>query len=91
MPLVLNPIYFVPFILTPLLLTIISYSAIAFKLVPHTIATIPWTTPPIIGGALATGSWQGGVLAAVNLILAIVIYIPFVFIADRAEIKKEQA
>lgn len=91
MPLVLNPILFVPFIFTPVILTIISYTAIAVKLVPHTIAIIPWTTPPIIGGAIATGSWQGGVLAGINLLIAIAIYIPFVLIADRAEIKKEQA
>ncbi|MCA0385228.1 MAG: PTS sugar transporter subunit IIC [Firmicutes bacterium] len=91
MPIVLNPVLFVPFILAPLVLTIVAYTAISLGLVPHTIAMIPWTTPPVIGGALATGSWQGGVLAAFNLVLAIVIYIPFIFIADRAELKKENA
>ena len=90
LPLVLNPIFFVPFILTPLLLTVISYAAIAVGLVPHTIALIPWTTPPIIGGFLATASWQGAVLSGVNLIVAIGIYLPFVYLADRAEAKREQ-
>lgn len=89
MPIVLNPIFFVPFILSPVVLTVISYAATAIKLVPHTIAMIPWTTPPIIGGFLATGSWQGAVLAAINLAIAIAIYVPFVIIADRAELRKE--
>lgn len=90
LPLVLNPIFFVPFILTPLVLTVISYAAIAIGLVPHTIAMIPWTTPPIVGGFLATGSWQGGVLAGINLIVAVAIYLPFIYLADRAEEKREQ-
>jgi len=90
LPLVLNPVFFVPFLLTPLVLTVISYTAISLGIVPHTIALIPWTTPPIIGGFLATGSWQGAVLAAINLAVAIGIYLPFVYLADRADDKREQ-
>lgn len=88
LPIVLNPVLFIPFILSPLVLTIISYLAIAVGLVPRTIAFIPWTTPPIIGGALTTGSWQGGVLAFVNLLVAVLIYIPFIKMAERTEIRK---
>lgn len=89
-PMVLNPLLIIPFIITPVVLTVFSYIMIATGIVPKTIAFIPWTTPPIIGGFLATGSWKGAVLAAVNLVIAILIYIPFVKVAERIEVKKEE-
>ena len=89
-PIVLNPLLVIPFILTPIILTIVSYVSIAIGLVPKTIVFIPWTTPPVIGGVLATGSWQGGVLAFVNLVIAILLYVPFVKMAERTELRKLQ-
>ncbi|MGE6257960.1 PTS cellobiose transporter subunit IIC [Heyndrickxia sporothermodurans] len=90
LPIVLNPILFIPFILTPLLLTIISYLAIASGLVPKTVVLLPWTTPPVIGGFVATASWKGGLLAAINLLISIFIYIPFIKMAERSFLKKEK-
>jgi cellobiose PTS system EIIC component len=83
MPIVLNPIYVIPFILTPLVLTIVSYAAIAAHIVPKTIALVHWTMPPIISGFLATGSVMGIVLQLVNLAIGIVIYIPFVILSEK--------
>ncbi|GER67415.1 hypothetical protein BpJC7_18150 [Weizmannia acidilactici] len=49
MPIVLNPIMIIPFILTPLVLCVVAYFAMASGLVPYTNGTnIPWTTPPVI-------------------------------------------
>lgn len=89
LPIVLNPVLIVPFILIPLVLTAITYFTMAIGLVPRTIVMIPWTTPPIFGGFLATGSWRGAVLAAFNLVVGIALYIPFIVSADRYEQKKE--
>ena len=46
LPIVLNPVMLIPFILVPVTLTITSYIAIATGLVPRTVAILPWTTPP---------------------------------------------
>jgi len=83
MPLVLNPIYVIPFILTPLVLTLTSYAAIAAHIVPKTIALVHWTMPPIISGFLATGSVMGIALQLVNLAIGIIIYIPFVIVSEK--------
>ena len=88
MPIVLNPLLFIPFIFGPVLLVIISYSAMAIGLVPKTIAMVPWTFPPVIGAALATGSIRGGILAAFNLVLSILIYMPFVIAGEKIAEKK---
>lgn len=90
LPIVLNPVFMIPFVLGPIITTIISYSALNLGLVaPIIVAKIPWITPPILGGLAATGHWTGGALAAVNLVISIIIYLPFVKLADRIDAKKE--
>lgn len=85
LPIVLNPILFIPYVLTPLILVTTAYFATATGLVPAATVIAPWTTPPIIGGVLATQSIAGGVLAAINLIISVVIYLPFVKMAQIQE------
>lgn len=91
LPIVLNPIYLIPFVLTPIVLTIVTYMAIASGLVPRTIAMMPWTTPPIIGGFLVTGSIMGALLSLVNLVIGVVLYIPFIILGEKHENKMELA
>lgn len=79
MPIVLNPILIIPFLITPIILVLTTYFAMKSGLVPLTIVYPHWTMPPVIGAALATNSMSGVILAAVNLIISIVIYLPFIF------------
>lgn len=86
MPIVLNPVFFIPFIMTPVICTIIAYLFTAIGMVPVTTVMVPWTTPPVLGGYLATGgSIMGAILAMVNLVVAFVIYFPFVIIAEKMD------
>lgn len=89
LPVVLNPLMFIPFIVTPVVLTTIAYFATSLGLVPAATVMPPWVTPPVIGGVLATSSWQGGVLAALNLAVSVLIYMPFVMMAVREQQKEE--
>lgn len=89
LPIVLNPMLLIPFILIPLVLTVISYFAIARGLVPRTIALLPWTTPPIMGGFIATGSIRGAILCIFNLVVGIAMYIPFIIASEKMEKKYE--
>lgn len=88
-PMVLNPIYVIPFILTPIVITVISWLSIAIGLVPKTIAIPTWTIPPVLNGFLATGSWRGAVLNIVCLIIGVAIYLPFVVISEKYQAKTE--
>lgn len=90
LPIVLNPIMFIPFILTPMVLVTVAYFATKLGIVPPATVMPPWVTPPIIGGFLATQSIGGGILAAVNLLLSTIIYMPFVKISVEAELKKAE-
>lgn len=83
LPIVLNPILFIPYILAPVVLTIIAYVTTSIGLVPACTFVLPWVTPPVIGGFLATQSVAGAILAAVNVAVAVLIYLPFVKLADK--------
>ena len=89
-PTVLNPIMLIPFVITPVVNAILTYSSMALGLVPFTTGvTLPWTTPQIIGGFLATGSWQGAVLQVVLVAVSFMIYFPFFKAADRNNLMEE--
>ncbi|MBX8978499.1 PTS sugar transporter subunit IIC [Enterococcus gallinarum] len=89
-PTVLNPIMLIPFVFTPIVNAIITYFSMAMGLVPYTTGvTLPWTTPPIIGGFLATGSWQGAVLQVILVLISFMIYFPFFKAADRNNLLDE--
>lgn len=93
MPIVMNPLMIIPFILAPITITIVSYLAMDWGLVgkPSGVA-IPWTTPIIISGYLATGGKiSGAVLQLVNMIIAGAIYYPFLRIMDKQKLEEEQS
>lgn len=78
LPLVLNPVFFIPFVFTPVVTFIIAYFATVSGLVPMVENTVNWTTPPIISGYLATNSWKGAVLQLVLIFVSVLMYLPFV-------------
>ncbi|MEW8956257.1 PTS sugar transporter subunit IIC [Clostridium sp.] len=91
MPIVLNVRLLIPFLLTPIILVLTTYFAMTSGLVPLTYVQAHWTIPPIIGGALTTNSIAGGILAGINLLISIVIYLPFVFMGHDEKIITEES
>ena len=84
LPIVLNPIYFIPWLITPVILATIAYLATASGMIPPVFITVPWVVPPVIYAILATGgSLMAGVIAAINLVVAVLCWIPFVIVANR--------
>ncbi|HPJ34215.1 MAG TPA: EAL domain-containing protein [Spirochaetota bacterium] len=77
-PVILNFYLLIPFIILPVILTLITYTAMSLGLVPLTIASVEWTTPVIIGGYTATGSFAGSLLQIFNLIVGVIVYLPFI-------------
>ena len=91
LPIVMNPLIVVPWVLSPMIVTLVSYFAMKTGLVPPpTGVTVPWTVPIFINGIMATNSLAGGLLQLVNLAIVFVIWFPFLKIIDRVNVKKEQ-
>ncbi|MFV0555564.1 MAG: PTS sugar transporter subunit IIC [Lactovum sp.] len=90
-PIVLNPIMFIPFVLAPIVICIMTYVAMTTGLVPYPNGVnIPWTTPPIISGFLVSG-WQGALCQIVGTVISFVIYFPFFKVADKMAYEAEQS
>lgn len=90
-PIVLNPVMLIPFIITPLILSLISYFVMSIGLVPLTNGIqIPWTMPTIISGFILAG-WRGAVLQLFLILTSVAIYFPFFRIEDNRayEIEKQ--
>lgn len=82
LPLVLNPVYAIPFILTPVIQILIAYAATVAHLMPKTSFSIAWTTPALYSGYAVTGSLAGTFVQVVCLAAGAAIYAPFVRIAE---------
>lgn len=76
-PIVLNPILIIPFILTPIVSYLISYAATASGLVPALCHEVQWSMPVILSGYFGTGSIRGAILQCVCILAGIAIYVPF--------------
>ncbi|MFV0351873.1 MAG: EAL domain-containing protein [Oscillospiraceae bacterium] len=82
LPIVLNPVFLIPFILTPLANFAIAAFATSAGIAPYTIANVPWSTPIFVSGYLSTGSFMGILLQLVNVVIGMFIYAPFVKISE---------
>ncbi|MGX6443242.1 PTS cellobiose transporter subunit IIC [Neobacillus sp. K501] len=90
-PIVMNPLLIIPFILAPLALCITTYIGMSTGFAPKTAGVaVPWTTPPIIGGYLATGgNWRGALMQIINLAVSFAIYYPFFRMWDKQNYQVE--
>lgn len=84
LPVVLNPVYFIPFVLAPLVNVAFSYWVTLMGLVNPVQVAVPGIVPPIIGPFLACNyDWRAIVLSIINMLIALTIWTPFVFAADK--------
>jgi cellobiose PTS system EIIC component len=90
-PIVMNPVLMIPFILAPLASVTIAYFVMDFGLVDKAFAIAPWTTPPIINAFLVTGDIKASILQLICFLVTGLIYYPFFKIWDRAKCKEEAA
>jgi len=89
-PIVLNPVFMIPYILNALMLTAATYLLMAGGIIAKPFVNIPWTTPPVIGHYLVTGGdWRAAVWGVVSILLAMAVYYPFAKAAERARLAQE--
>ncbi len=89
LPVILNPIFILPYVFAPIANCLVGYVAISWGIVPVFQTDIPWTMPLVLGAGVATHSVMGGLLQIVWLIMDIFIYAPFVITANSIELENE--
>lgn len=90
-PLVLNPVFFVPFILAPIVNVWLLKIFVDFLDMNGFIYNLPWTTPGPIGLVLGTGfAPLSFILAILLLVVDLIIYYPFFKVYDRQLVEQEK-
>ncbi|WP_265455541.1 PTS sugar transporter subunit IIC [Enterococcus sp. HY326] len=92
-PTILNIKMVIPFVVAPVVTTLITYFAMDWGLVGKPVgAVIPWTTPPVIAGFLASGGKiSGAVIQIITIAINMAIYYPFFKMDDNEKLKRELA
>ncbi|TYS69457.1 PTS sugar transporter subunit IIC [Sutcliffiella horikoshii] len=89
LPVVLSPLLIIPFLFIPVVLTLTAYLATVSGFIGYTNVVVPWVTPVGISAFLSTsGDIKAALVAIINLVIAIIIYYPFVKLANRYESEK---
>ncbi|WP_086350644.1 PTS sugar transporter subunit IIC [Candidatus Enterococcus clewellii] len=82
-PLMLNPIFFFPFILTSVFNGIVTYLCMSWGIVGKTFAVFSWQMPAPIGAFLSTMDWRAVVLVFVLILLNGLMYYPFLKVYEK--------
>ncbi|WP_226037239.1 PTS cellobiose transporter subunit IIC [Aquibacillus saliphilus] len=92
LPIIMNPLVLIPWLVAPVVVALVTYFSMATGIVPKPAGIIvPWTTPAVLSGFLATGNHiMGAVLQIVNIVIVFVIWWPFLKIMDNQYYKNEQ-
>jgi len=84
LPIVLNPVFMIPYVLNAMILTASTYLLMQWSVIHKPFVNVPWTTPPIVGHYLVTGGdWRAAVWGVVSVVIAMAVYWPFARAAER--------
>jgi len=90
-PIVMNPNYFIPWMLSPMINTCIVWMAFKTEIVSKIIALPPWTMPAPIGAVIATNSGTAAILVGVCVLVSMVVFYPFFKVHEKQLLIEEQA
>ena len=92
LPIVMNPYLIIPFFITPLVTGLIGYFSVATGLLPKLPGiSVPWTTPPLISGYLASiGLFRYVILQVILIVIGMIIYLPFFKAFDNKILEDEK-
>ncbi len=89
-PIVMNPVFFIPFLLAPMVNAVIAWAAMKLDLISRVISVVPWTAPAPIGGAWALGwDFRAAILVVILACVSAIIYFPFFKVYEKQLLAQE--
>ncbi|MFT9370079.1 PTS sugar transporter subunit IIC [Paenibacillus polymyxa] len=88
-PMVLNPLLAIPFIVAPIICAVLGYIATNIGLLPAPIGIYPPFGTPIFALGFIEGSWKLAAAQLVLILISMLIYYPFFRALDKQALKKE--
>ena len=90
-PIIINPLFFLPFVLVPMVNATLAYLALDFGLVARVVSMTPWTTPAPIGASWAANwSFSPVILCLICMATAMVMYLPFLKAYEKQLLAQER-
>lgn len=88
-PMILNPILFIPMTLAPVISVVTAYIATILNILPRVTGVNVGIPFPFIGSAILVNSWRGAAFSIFQLFLIILLYIPFIRYLDKRNLADE--
>jgi len=86
LPIIMNPVMFIPFVLVQPILAVITIVAYNLGIIPPVTNLAPWTMPTGLGAFFnSNGSIAALLVALFNLGVATMVYMPFVILSNKAQ------
>lgn len=91
-PVVLNPYMIIPWILAPIVSSLLAYVLTVANILPRLTTIVPLGTPVIMSGLLAGGAegWRVALFQIVAIIIGALVYLPFISILDKKAFDNEK-
>lgn len=90
LPVVMNPVMFIPLVIGPVVTTPIAYIATVIGILPIARYTVPWTTPPVLSGFISTGSIMGSVIQSIQIVIQFIFWLVAIRLLEKQRIKEEK-
>ena len=89
-PIVMNPVFFIPFLLAPMVNAVLAWAAMKFDLIGRVISVVPWTAPAPVGATWALGwDFRAAILVLVLACVSAIIYFPFFKVYEKQLLQQE--
>ena len=90
-PIVMNPLLAVPFMLVPVVNTIIVYIFTVLNIIPRMMVKPPFTVPAPLGALITTNwNWMACILVFICFFVSLVIYYPFFKLFEKRTLENEK-
>lgn len=91
MPIVMNPILGIPFMITPIVTSAFGYFMTSIGFCGRMVVNAPWTTPPGLMAFMASGGSVGALITQLLcVVISFLIYTPFVLMCNK-QVQTEEA
>ncbi len=90
MPIIMNPLFFLPFICVPMVNAIFAWTATKLGWVAQVVSMAPWTTPGPVGASWAA-NWALSpvILCLFCMLMSALMYLPFLRVYERSLLQQE--
>ena len=91
-PVIMNPVFFLPFILVPMVNAVLAWTATKLGWLAQVVSLTPWTTPAPIGASWAANwAFSPVIMCLICMMMSALMYYPFVKAYERTLQKQEAA